>query len=91
MDLVKPAFRLVTTSLEPVTEFQMPRGTVTVIIDRAKGVLDIFAEHECDTLDWELTCGLLDRMGLTGSLPRGEYLNGVDTWRVQLREHRQAS
>lgn len=72
-------------TFERVTEFTMPNGTVTVVIDRDKGIMDIFAEHEADALDWELACGLLERMGLSGRMPRGEYLKGVDVWRIQLK------
>jgi hypothetical protein len=91
MRLDVPSFRLVNTTVDRVTEFHMPMGTVTVVVDRMKGVLDIFAEHECDALDWELTCGLIDRMGLTGELPRAEYLKGVDIWRIHLKQERKAS
>lgn len=83
-------FRLV-TPLEPLSEFQMPMGTVTVVIDRDKGTMDIFAEHECDPLDWDMACMLIQKMGTPGDLPEGDYLKGVDTWHVQLREHEQAS
>ena len=79
------------SELELVTEFAMPNGTVTVVLDRSKGLLDIFAEHEADPLDWELTSGLIDRMGLSGELPRGEYLKGIVTWRIQLKEAQRAS
>jgi hypothetical protein len=63
----------------------MPNGTVTVIIDRSKGLMEIFAEPEPDPTDWELACGLMTRLGLTGQMQQGEYLKGVDVFRVQLR------
>lgn len=75
---------------DQVIEFAMPHGTVTVVIDRGKGLLDIFAEHEADPLDWELTCALIQRMGLSGELPRGQYFKGIITWRVQLKGLQQA-
>jgi hypothetical protein len=78
-------------TLEPVTEFSMPNGTVTVVIDRTKGVMDIFAEHEADDLDWELACGLIQRVGLTGDMTTGEYLKGVDVWRVRLKGRKAAT
>jgi hypothetical protein len=74
-----------------VTQFDMPNGTVTVIIDRPKGLMEIFAEPERDPVDWELTCGLLSRMGLSGQLQQGEYLKGIDVWRIQLRDHQAAT
>jgi hypothetical protein len=77
--------------LETVTEFSMPNGTVTVVIDRTKGVMDIFAEHEADDLDWELACGLIQRVGLTGDMRQGEYLKGVDVWRVRLKGRQAAT
>jgi hypothetical protein len=70
---------------ESVTQFDMPNGTVTVIIDRPKGLMEIFSEPEPDPVDWELACGLITRMGLSGQLQQGEYLRGVDVFRVQLK------
>jgi hypothetical protein len=76
---------------ENVTQFDMPNGTVTVIIDRPKGLMEIFAEPEPDPVDWELTCGLLSRMGLSGQLQQGEYLKGIDVWRVSLKGRQAAT
>ena len=75
---------------EPVSEIVMPCETVTIIIDRPKGVLDIFADEEVDNIDWGLTCGVLERMGLLGQLGEPEYLKGVDVFRIQLRRPRAA-
>jgi hypothetical protein len=70
--------------LEPFTEFQMPKGTITVIIDQKKGIMDIYAQHDVHPFDWDCVVGLLSRMAVP-DIGEPSYLKGIDTWHIQLR------
>ena len=71
--------------LEPQSELSTPNQTVTIVIDQAQGVMDIFTEHDPHPEDWEITCELIRWLCSPGSVGEPDYLKGVDTFRIKLK------
>ena len=63
-----------------MSQIEMPYGTVTLLIDGADGMLEIFADLNVHAVDWELTCRLLARWGIR-TLGQPGYRAGVEVWR----------
>lgn len=68
-----------------ITELIAPFGTVTILIDQDRGVMDIFSEPDAHPLDWELAARLIEQMGQE-DIGVASYLRGVDVFRVSLRQ-----
>lgn len=66
-------------------QIETPTGTVSIIVDRPKGVMDIFAEHDPHPLDWAVAVEMIKRLAYPEDLGEPDYLKGVDTWRITLK------
>lgn len=62
-----------------------PTGTVSIVVDRPKGVMDIFAEHDPHPLDWAVAVEMIKHLAYPEDLGEPDYLKGIDTWKITLR------
>lgn len=66
-------------------QIETPTGTVTIVVDRPQGVMDIFAEHEPHPLDWAVAVEMIKCLAYPEDLGEPDYLKGIDTWRITLK------
>ena len=82
--------------LDPVGELEMlghlelPNGTVTLNLDRDKGIMDVFTEQEPHPSDWAITAQIIKLLCCYDDMGEPDRLKGIDTWRIQLKPDRMA-
>jgi len=66
-------------------EVATPHGTITIVIDRKRGVMEIFAEHDPHPDDWDVAASMIMELCGPGTADEPDYLRGIDTWQVKLK------
>ena len=66
-------------------QIETPTGTVSIVVDRPKGVMNIFAEHDPHPLDWAVAVEMIKHLAYPQDLGEPDYLKGIDTWKITLR------
>lgn len=66
-------------------QIETPTGTVSIVVDRPKGVMDIFAEHDPHPLDWAVAVEMIKQLAYPEDPGEPDYLKGIDTWRITLK------
>ena len=78
-------------TLDPVAELEMlgylelPNGTVTLNLDHAKGIMDVFTEDEPHPSDWAIAAQIIKLLCQYENMGEPGRLKGIDTWRIQLK------
>lgn len=67
-------------------EIHTPTGTVSIVVDRPRGVMDIFSEHEPHPLDWAVAVQMIKQLAYPEDLGEPDCLKGINAWRITLKE-----